>query len=626
MSELHDTLKTLGPVDWSEVPSDKPEPFLRHVFEAGELICNSVPNPPGGTDFNNAKVSQSKADSASSASEIVASDARSPPPHPEFAELQQSWGKPMKIAAKDNPLGISVYKMAGKDRNGAWFARRSVHEGISFTKMKRAMQREFGESLAVQGGPGEGNVRGIGGDRRLEQIKANNVGMLEVYQLSAQFPGPTTPREFITLLSTSETALTDKSTEEIEGKKRLPRHYMVVSKPVSHPEAPERNGYIRGQYESVEMIREIPIHPAPEEKDKSSSSSQDCELNPVEWIMVTRSDPGGGIPRFMVERGTPSSICGDAVKFFDWACGKAEIPDPDADKDKQDAAAAQHAPQQAPPANGTGAGPATSPQSQQAQSQPGMLTHFTNALEAGIEAYAPATVATYTHNYLHQEDEEESDTSSDESDYSFASAREAPTDHAVTPTAAAASTDTLAASMASSRDSVPAKDLSHHDKELQKLERQREKVAAKLAKRHEAELEKLNIVKNKDHTDHAKAIEKQEKEVHKVEERRQRELAKIEAKKEKELKKAEKKRQKNLDRETMHVVSRERDDFKVQVEALKRENAALRAQYEDLQHENELLITKLNQHGGVGALKAIQQEAGHKRSSSTQSARSHKSK
>ncbi len=43
------------------------------------------------------------------------------------------------------------------------------------------------------------------------------------------------------------------------------------------------------------------------------------ESNLVEWIMITRSDPGGGIPRFMVERGTPGSIASDAVKFLDWA-------------------------------------------------------------------------------------------------------------------------------------------------------------------------------------------------------------------------------------------------------------------------------------------------------------------
>jgi len=43
--------------------------------------------------------------------------------------------------------------------------------------------------------------------------------------------------------------------------------------------------------------------------------------------MITRSDPGGSVPRFMVERGTPSSIVADASKFLDWACQKDEPED-----------------------------------------------------------------------------------------------------------------------------------------------------------------------------------------------------------------------------------------------------------------------------------------------------------
>jgi hypothetical protein len=50
----------------------------------------------------------------------------------------------------------------------------------------------------------------------------------------------------------------------------------------------------------------------------------DPEANPVEWIMITRSDPGGGIPRFMVERGTPGSIVADAYKFLNWATQQDE--------------------------------------------------------------------------------------------------------------------------------------------------------------------------------------------------------------------------------------------------------------------------------------------------------------
>ena len=597
MSDLHDTLKTLGPADWSEVPIDNPSPYLRHIFEAGELICNSVPNPPGGTELSAVKPTFPSPDSASSSQDITASEARAPAPHPDHADLQKAWGKPMKLSAKENQLGISVYKMAGKDRHGAWFARRSVHEGISFTKFKKAMQREFAESLAVQGGPGEGNVRGIGGDQRLEKKKVDGVGLLEVYQLSAQFPGPTTPREFITMLSTSDDALTDKSAG-------TPRHYMVVSKPVSHPNAPERNGYIRGTYESVELIRELPINPVPDKTN--ASASQDHELNPVEWIMVTRSDPGGGIPRFMVERGTPSSICADAAKFLDWACGKDEILDPDADQDQQVAAAAAHV--QQPSTAGPSTGTSRAPQQQQDPAQQGgIVSHITSALEAGIEAYAPVSVAQYTHSYLHQ-DSDSSDSSSDDSS-SFASAQEIPSGR-VTPIAkhTAVSTDTLAASVTSTPST---KGLPQHDKELRKLDEQREKVDAKLAKKREAEDEKLKASQEKDSADQVKATEKHDKEIKKIEERRLKELAKIEHKKEKELQKAEKKRLKNLDRENLSQLSRE-------LEANKQENALLLAQVGDLQRENLLLVNSLHQVGGAEAVQSIKQEVGtdRKRTSS----------
>ena len=151
---------------------------------------------------------------------------------------------------------------------------------------------------------------------------------------------------------------------------------MVISRPCIHPNCPPRDGFIRGQYESVEFIREIPKKPKkassttdllkidrpredtpPLEKEllrnaerKLKESGEDlvdgdgqltpaaaeevasegrkrgktisfavsrgagakgeamddpdahddAETNPIEWIMITRSDPGGSVPRFMV--------------------------------------------------------------------------------------------------------------------------------------------------------------------------------------------------------------------------------------------------------------------------------------------------------------------------------------
>lgn len=168
---------------------------------------------------------------------------------------------------------------------------------------------------------------------------------------------------------------------------------MLVSRPCIHPECPQRSGYIRGQYESVEFIREIRIEKplrrtrssidfgneeavaaarrkSPEELNKEalvrsarsaamSSSvsdegdgegrkrgktirfageqeSEDDEDDDyevmVEWLMVTRSDPGGSVPRFMVEKGTPAGIASDAEKFLKWVSSRKMEDFPKADQ------------------------------------------------------------------------------------------------------------------------------------------------------------------------------------------------------------------------------------------------------------------------------------------------------
>jgi len=306
MAELHEALACLRPKEFSDVPTDNLEAFLPDILAKAEIIANSVPPPPNGTPYESSQRTRTEQQPATSSKDLTISQVRRPPPAPEHEELQKSWGKPVKLGNNEAATGMSVFKMAGKDRHGAWFSRSSVHEGLGFDNWKRAMKSEFPESLQVQGGPGEGNIRGIGGDQRLEDMTVDGLGQLQVYQLSAQFPGPTSPREFITLLITSDTCLTDAS----KVASSIPRHFMVVSIPCSHPDAPPRTNMVRGFYESIEMIREIPM------------GDGDAETNPVEWIMVTRSDPGGGIPRFMVERNVPSSIVQDAVKFLDWACAK----------------------------------------------------------------------------------------------------------------------------------------------------------------------------------------------------------------------------------------------------------------------------------------------------------------
>jgi len=221
------------------------------------------------------------------------------------------------------------------------------------------------------------------------------LGQVAVMQMTAKFPGPSTQRDFVELLVSSTTpGKKEDEEEERNGAGKKPRQYLLITRPVTHEDAPERSGWVRGQYESVEFIREIPVRKTQEvsttslpaivreadsdsnkgeqESEKTRSRSKtdtnlpegqngkisvedaqatieantangqdlpskdtkgesldvpiddDGELSPhpVEWIMITRSDPGGSVPKFMVERGTPGAIVSDAGKFLEWATHK----------------------------------------------------------------------------------------------------------------------------------------------------------------------------------------------------------------------------------------------------------------------------------------------------------------
>lgn len=181
MTDLKTAFSALEPLEWSDIPKDDLATFLKENFIQAELIANSVPLPPS-TDTTNARASSTK--TAASAAETLVT-AQPNELDLKNVELQKVWGKPIKINAKDNPLNVSVYKAAGHDRRGAWFARRSVHTGLSYEKWQSAMQREFATSLKVKKGPGSGAVRGIAGDKRLEKLSAEGTGDVEGKPFSA---------------------------------------------------------------------------------------------------------------------------------------------------------------------------------------------------------------------------------------------------------------------------------------------------------------------------------------------------------------------------------------------------------------------------------------------------------
>ena len=633
MAQLHEALQNLGPIDWNDVPQDDLPEYLSECFTAGELICNSVPQPSNGPSKEASAPQDALPNWATSHSDMLPSPVRPSPPHADHESLQSHWGKPMKFNQKANPLNIAIYKVAGHDRHGAWFARRSVHEGLGFNKFKQAMMREFQESMNVAGGPGAGAIRGLAADQRLEQIEVPDTGKLEVFQLSAQFPGPTTPRRFMTMLLSGDDVLSDKSTVETEGKKRtVPRHFMVVSRPIEHPDASDSTGMVRGQYESVELIREIANgksigSSSRNEPGDSENKSDDLELNPVEWIMITRSDPGGGIPRFLVDRGTPEAMIQDVHKFLDWACSPKPLTSPNEEdsgkqldvpgqaRDMQSAGATEiladgnrKSSAGLNSANPTETNNASSASTDQ---QTGILTNLALALESKIDTYAPAPVSQMVHQQLHPVapmpmDENLSDDASDSSSLSsFMSANEMRRMSTAQEELPSRSGSLGIASNGVSDTSGHKSQLSQSEKEMQKLLLKRDKLNQQMAKKRATAEEKLRQSSEKDESESNKQKEKIEKELKKMEEKHGKEIEKLEQRKQKEARKTEERHRKREDNNKFSVVMRERDEFRSQVDHLTRENTLLRELVADLQAQNTIMTNRLGAIGGTEALEGL---------------------
>jgi Protein of unknown function (DUF3074) len=77
------------------------------------------------------------------------------------------------------------------------------------------------------------------------------------------------------------------------------KSFMIISRPVIHPDAPVQAHYTRGLYESIEFVR-------------------DLGEEGVEWLMTTASSPEGNIPSWVSERAIPGQIAGDVPSFMKW--------------------------------------------------------------------------------------------------------------------------------------------------------------------------------------------------------------------------------------------------------------------------------------------------------------------
>ncbi|KAI9822045.1 MAG: hypothetical protein M1832_003217 [Thelocarpon impressellum] len=701
MAALHEALQTLAPVEHSTLPLDDLRPYMEDAFCRSQMLIDSVPPPSDdvatpSTGRSRANTGTSGVSLASSASEISASSARSAPANTEHAQLQKEWGKPIKLSAKENPLGICVYKLAGKDGKGAWFARRSVHEGLGFKRWKKGLEREFPESLEVQGGPGEGNIRGIGGERIVDSKEVSGVGKMQVYHLSAQFPGPTTPRDFVTLLLTSSAALpasrawaseSNLSSPLLAQRKPQPppRHYTVISKPCIHQDCPPREGFIRGEYESIEFIREVPVKPPPtprrsransfnaakeamvrnaqnSTKESALSASglhradsqgrqrgktisfvegagghaktdglgdsngrlshdEDAETNPVEWIMITRSDPGGSVPRWMVERGTPAGIVADATKFLDWACKKEhpESEDEDeenhADESPEEAFERRHSKDlHAVDTNGHLTGLDGKVESQAEAPKEPMETAadvapptdggFLSKVGAGLSAITPTVIA----DHLPGQHVEGSPTIPQITRSPSPSPSISSSSTASLASFATASPGNISASEETSSPLPPGSASSlappnPTEKELGKLKARKQRLDEALARTRASTTLSTTSASAKEAAALAKAEEKHAREVAKHEERYKKEVAKIEARRARDARRAQERKRKEDDRDERARWKREAEDLRREVEVLKQEREALKGVVGELQRENTGLVMKLGNlvDGGAGA-------------------------
>lgn len=497
-----------------------------------------------------------------------------------------------------------------------------------------------------------------------------------------------------------------RSTSDAHTIDHIPRHFMVVSKPCIHPDCPPREGFVRGQYESVEFIREIPnptttshnvlpgsevpgperhrantaslardsiirnasrAHTFPVNLDPTQNSGVEggnahlsaateetngnsiegrkrgktisfvepsgratkldeaAESNPVEWIMITRSDPGGSVPRWMVERGTPASIVADAAKFLDWAC-KLEDSPTDGDQENRPGMPDRELSNdlQALDMNGHLWGIDGITETTQNSSQPGdkefmvaqaggarsmvtagdlaghsmemnKLVNDTDQQLAIPEAIAPAP---RNNESIAEEIVSDSDTTSLDS-FATASSKERGSEgdgHDRTSVINDADSSRTTASNVE-KDIASSSPSAAHEKERAKLHertrRLQEKLAATRSKILPTGITSSSDLPPKESAALAKAEERHRKGIEKQEQRYRTQVKKIESKREREERKKEEKRKKLEEKDNRARWSKEREELKRQIEVSKSEVQALMGQIGELQNQNTLLAAKL---------------------------------
>lgn len=320
-----------------------------------------------------------------------------------------------------------------------------------------------------------------------------------------------------------------------------------------------------------------------------------------------------------VDRGTPASICADAVKFLDWACqldeSSNESPEtpvkppvafrresftsfaskerfPDVEEGNEDT----------DPVN------RTVPRTMLTQPTPNTPTAPQSGLFASVagafSSYAPQTVLNHlpgpqesatAPSYVagNEPGNDFDDAASSISSLSFASA-DSHLSRELSP-------ESPAASMLS-RSSTTTKPQTAHEKELVKLTQRKATLDAKHAAT-KAKLESQNTTASaKEAAALKKAEEKHEKDMKKQEERYKREVEKIEQRRQREERKAEERKKRASEKDEKEKLRRERDELKEKLEVLEREAEVWQQQVGELQRENTRLVARIGKLEGNPAL------------------------
>ena len=476
----------------------------------------------------------------------------------------------------------------------------------------------------------------------------------------------------MTLILTSSDALrADEQRSKDPYASNTPRHLITISKPCLHSGAEPQPNFIRGSYESIEIIRELPsrrkkhslsasdlpqsrasgpglakdaivrraqassvelktvsspgtlttsppLTPSTRKRGSTVAGMEpaDYGADPVEWVMVTRSEPGGSVPRFMVERGTPSSICADAKKFLDWACGRDFGGDTTYGMDERQGpialqrnatlagivgeSEAPRRPRSLSPDSDVSAPALPDPPSPPKTA--GLLSSMVQSAYAGFESATHAVgLARSATDPLTLSTPEPAPTTRSSSSSSISSA------------SFASAADYHSDGMSNKSKASAQKTLNPQEKELAKVAALRVKMAALKAKL-AADLEKTKEKQVKDQQNMTereaervrKAEEKHAREVAKAEERHAKELRNLEAQRRKEERKLIERQERDARREREKIQRDERAELRKEVAALTTERDLLQETCRQLQAENTRLVAAVGKiDGGETVLKDI---------------------